>query len=495
MKTNNRNHRVILQEIAHRAMLERGFLPDFSDETIAELELLNTAQISSGEAAPGHAVRDMRNLIWSSIDNDDSLDLDQLTVAEVGPGNNVKVFVAIADVAYAVKDGSAIDLHARNNTTSIYTAAKIFPMLPEKISTDITSLNFNQDRLAVVVEMVIYPGGELEDSNVYPAWVHNHAKLAYNSIAAWLEKNSDIPPAINVVQGLAENLKLQDKVAQSLKNLRHVHGALVLDTIEGKPVFDGDQIQALDLDEKNRAKEIIEDFMIAANGVTARYLAARNFPSIRRIVRTPKRWERIVAIAAELDYRLPQFPDSKALEDFLIKQKAADPLRFPDLSLAVIKLLGAGEYAAELPDGNSSGHFGLAVKDYGHSTAPNRRYPDLLTQRLLKAAIRGDAVPYTIEELNDLAAHCTAAEDAANKVERQVEKSAAALLLESRIGETFDSFVTGASEKGTWVRLLSVPVEGKVVQGVEGLDVGDRVRVRLISVDVEKGFIDFRKVR
>lgn len=496
MITNNRNHRVILQEIAHRAMLERGFLPDFSPEVLAELQSLKPSQVTSGGLAGGQiAIRDLRNLLWSSIDNDDSLDLDQLTVAEAAPSNRVKVFVAIADVAYAVKDGSAIDQHARNNTTSVYTAAEIFPMLPEKISTDITSLNYDQDRLAIVVEMLINPGGELEDSNVYPAWVHNHAKLAYNSVAAWLEKNADIPAAITAVQGLAENLRLQDNAAQSLKNLRHEHGALVLDTIEAKPVFDGDQIQALDIDEKNRAKEIIEDFMIAVNGITARYLSDRNFPSIRRVVRTPKRWERIVTIAANLHYRLPQLPDPKALEDFLVKQKAADPLRFPDLSLAVIKLLGAGEYVAEPPDGNVPGHFGLAVKDYGHSTAPNRRYPDLLTQRLLKAALHGKAVPYTIEELNELAAHCTEAEDAANKVERQVEKSAAALLLEPRIGEKFDSVVTGASEKGTWVRLLSFPVEGKVVQGFDGLDIGDRTQVQLISVDVEQGFIDFRKIK
>lgn len=496
MNTNNRNHRAILKEIAHRAMLERGFLPDFSDEVLAELESLKAGQISSGNSAEEpNTIRDMRNLLWSSIDNDDSLDLDQLTFAEAAQSNRVKAFIAIADVAYAVKNGSAIDQHARNNTTSVYTAAEIFPMLPEKVSTDITSLNLDQDRLAIVVEMLITAGGELEDSNIYPAWVHNHAKLAYNSVAAWLEKNGDIPAAIAEVQGLAENLRLQDKAAQSLKNLRHLNGALVLDTVEARPVFDGDQIQALDIDEKNRAKEIIEDFMIAVNGVTARYLSTKNFPSIRRVVRTPKRWERIVAIAADLDYKLPPLPDSIVLEEFLVKQKAADPLRFPDLSLAVIKLLGAGEYVAELPNGNVPGHFGLAVKDYGHSTAPNRRYPDLLTQRLLKAALHGRAVPYTIEELNVLAAHCTAAEDAANKVERQVEKSAAALLLETRIGENFDSIVTGASEKGTWVRLLSVPVEGKVVQGSKGLDVGDRVRVQLISVDVEKGFIDFRKIR
>ena len=495
MNTNNRNHRAILKAIAHRAMLGRGFLPDFSAEALTELESLKASQIASRDLVEGyHAVRDLRNLLWSSIDNDDSLDLDQLTTAEVMPLNKVKVFVAIADVAYTVKDGSAIDHHARNNTTSVYTAAEIFPMLPEKISTDITSLNLNQDRLAIVVEMLINADGELENSNVYPAWVHNHAKLAYNSVAAWLDQIGEIPPAITVVQGLAENLKLQDMAAQSLKNLRHVHGALVLETVEAKPVFDGDQIQALEIDEKNRAKEIIEDFMIAVNGVTARYLSDQNFPSIRRVVRTPKRWERIVAIAAELDHRLPQFPDSKALEDFLVKQKAADPLRFPDLSLAVIKLLGAGEYVAELPDGNVSGHFGLAVKDYGHSTAPNRRYPDLLTQRLLKAALQEKAAPYSIEELNDLAAHCTAAEDAANKVERQVEKSAAALLLETRIGEKFDSIVTGTADKGTWVRLLSVPAEGKLIYGFEDVDIGDRIRVQLIEVDVDKGFIDFQRV-
>jgi exoribonuclease-2 len=280
-----------------------------------------------------------------------------------------------------------------------------------------------------------------------------------------------------------------------MKNLRHIHGALSLETIEAKPVFDGDQIRALEIEEKNRAKELIEDLMIAANGVTARYLSARKFPSIRRVVRTPKRWERIAEIANEHGSKLPGKPDSKALEEFLIKEKAADPLRFPDLSLAVIKLLGNGEYIAELPEGNAPGHFGLAVKDYAHSTAPNRRYPDLLTQRLLKAALADQPVPYKIDALDELASHCTAAEDAATKVERQVEKSAAALLLESRIGEQFDSIVTGASEKGTWVRLLSMPVEGKLVQGFDGIDVGNRIRVQLIDTNVEQGYIDFKKVR
>ena len=368
-------------------------------------------------------------------------------------------------------------------------------MLPEKLSTDLTSLNPNEDRLAVVVEMVLGRGRNSCGFGHLPGAVRNHAKLAYHSVAAWLEGSEPCPRRSSAVPGLDENLRLQDRAAQSLKNLRHAQGALSLETIEAKPVFDGDQIRALEMEEMNRAKEIIEDFMIAANGVTARYLSAKGFPSIRRVVRSPKRWDRIVDLAAEHSVQLPAIPDSRALEMFLVKQKAADPLRFPDLSLAVIKLLGSGEYIAEPPGGNAPGHFGLAVRDYAHSTAPNRRYPDLLTQRLLKAAIEGKPVPYSKDELDDLAAHCTEAEDEATKVERRVEKSAAALLLQSRIGEQFDSIVTGASDKGTWVRLLSIPVEGKLVDGFQGLDVGDRVRVQLIETDVERGFIDFRKVR
>jgi exoribonuclease-2 len=436
----------------------------------------------------------MRNLLWSSIDNDDSRDLDQLTVAEALPAGRMKILVAIADVDSAVKNGSAIDEHARQNTTSVYTAAEIFPMLPERLSTDVTSLNFDQDRLAIVIEIIVGTDGSIQESQIYRAWVRNQAKLAYNSVAAWLENKGAIPPAITAVDRLAENLRLQDQAAQSMKNLRHTQGALSLETIQAKPVFDGDQVRALEIEEKNRAKEIIEDFMIAANGVTARFLSASNFPSIRRIVRIPKRWDRIVEIAAEHKFNLPAEPDSKALEEFLVSEKAADPIRFPDLSLAVIKLLGSGEYIAEPPGGDAPGHFGLAVKDYGHSTAPNRRYPDLLTQRLLKAAIEGKPAPYKKDDLDMLAAHCTEAEDAATKVERQVGKSAAALLLEGRIGERFDSIVTGASEKGTWVRLLNIPVEGKLVEGFAGLDVGQQVRVQLIDTNVEQGYIDFKKV-
>ena len=489
MNANDKQHRTILQHIAQRAMLERGLLPDFSAEAVAELGKMQALAATNG--AP---VRDLRDILWASIDNDDSRDLDQLSVAEAIPGDKVKIFVAVADVGSLVKNGSAIDEHARHNTTSVYTAARIFPMLPEELSTDLTSLNFNEDRLSIVVEMLIGADGSLQDSDIYGARVRNHAKLAYNSVAAWLEGNGAMPEAIAVVNGLDEILRIQDRIAQRMKNFRHVQGALSFETIEARPTFDGDYVRKLEVDKKNRATDIIEDFMIAANGVTARYLSSRKFPSIRRVVRVPKRWERIVEIAREHGFTLPENPDSKALEEFLIKSKSADPLRFPDLSLAVIKLLGPGEYISELAGEAAPGHFGLAVKDYTHSTAPNRRYSDLITQRLLKAAVEQRSPPYTNDELEVLAKHCTEKEDAARKVERQVGKSAAALLLESRIGEQFESIVTGASSKGTWVRLVKTPVEGRLVHGFDGIDVGDRIRVELISTDVERGYIDFRKV-
>jgi VacB/RNase II family 3'-5' exoribonuclease len=393
-----------------------------------------------------------------------------------------------------VRNGSAIDEHARHNTTSVYTAARIFPMLPEELSTDLTSLGLDAERPAVVVEMVIGPDGSLQGSDIYRARVRNHAKLAYSSVAAWLDGNGAVPEGIAAVKGLAENLRVQDRVAQKLKSLRHVHGALSLETIEAKPVFDGDRILRLETEQRNRAKEIIEDFMIAANGVTARYLETRKSPSIRRVVRTPKRWDRIVSVARDRGVILPEKPDSAALDAFLIREHDADPLRFPDLSLVVIKLLGPGEYVAERPGDTAPGHFGLAVKDYAHSTAPNRRYADLLTQRLLKAAIAGQSAPYSYAELEVLARHITEEEDAANKVERQVGKSAAALFLESRVGEQFDAIVTGASDKGTWARLLTLPVEGRLVRGSGGADVGDQIHVQLSAVDIERGYIDFREI-
>jgi VacB/RNase II family 3'-5' exoribonuclease len=483
-KDGNRD-RAILQRIAQQAMLERGLLPDFSPAALSQCD-----QIQSAPATVGDAARDLTRFLWASIDNDDSRDLDQLTVAEALPGGEVKVFVAVADVDALVKKGTALDDHARHNTTSVYTAAVIFPMLPEKLSTDLTSLNSNVDRLAVVVEMVIGPDGSVRDSRIDRARVRNRAKLSYPSLAAWLEGKGVMPEAVAAVPGLDENLRLQDRAAQSLRNLRHINGALSLETIKAKPAFDGDRLRSLEVETKNRATDLIEDFMIAANGVTARYLTSRRFPSLRRVVREPKRWDRIVEIARGRGFRLPASPDPKALDAFLRREKAADSLRFPDLSLAVIKLLGSGEYLAELPGDEAPGHFGLAVRDYAHSTAPNRRYPDLITQRLLKAALAGEAWPYDRTELEALAGHCTDQEDAADKVERQVGKSAAALLLTGRLNERFDAIVTGASPKGTWARLLSVPVEGKLVRGFGGLDVGDRVRVELAAIDVERGFID-----
>ena len=488
MSTTDRQHRAILQAIARRAMLERGLLPDFSAAAIDEL-----ARVPAPVTAEDRGVRDLRDLLWASIDNDDSLDLDQLTVAEAMPGDKVKILVAVADVDSIVRNGSAIDEHARHNTTSVYTAAMIFPMLPEQLSTNLTSLNFNEDRLAIVIEIIVSADGSVKDSDIYRAHVRNHAKLAYNSVAAWLE-GGVVPEALAAVSGLDENLRVQDKAAQSMKAFRHAQGALDFETVEARPVFDGDEIRELKVEKRNRAKDLIEDFMIAANGVTARYLSSQKVPSLRRVVRTPKRWERIVELAGEHGFTLSDTPDPVGLEKFLVQARAADPLRFPDLSLAIIKLLGPGEYVAEIPgDTHTPGHFGLAVRDYAHSTAPNRRYPDLITERMLKSAMNKQPPPYAIGELETLATHCTQAEDDAKKVERQVEKSAAALLLESRIGDRFDAIVTGAGPKGTWVRLLDFPVEGRLMHGFEGVDVGHRIRVQLIHTDVDRGFIDFNK--
>ncbi|HTP06327.1 MAG TPA: RNB domain-containing ribonuclease [Nitrospirota bacterium] len=487
--THDRQHRVLLQRIAHRAMIERGLLPDFSPQALAELDEIHGPATRATEPT-----RDLRHLIWCSIDNDDSRDLDQLTVAETMPDDSVKVLVGIADVDALVKKGSAIDDHARQNTTSVYTPARIFPMLPEKLSTNLTSLNYASERNAMVIEMVIAGDGSVQHSDVYVALVRNHAKLAYNSVAGWLEGKGPVPSAVSAVDALAENLRLQDRVAQRMKSFRHMHGALSLETIEARLVFDDGELKDVEAERKNRAKDIIEDFMIAANGVTARYLDSKSLPSLRRVVRTPKRWDRIVELVSEHGFKLPAEPSSTALEQVLIKAKAADPLRFPDLSLSVIKLMGEGEYIVELPGGDAAGHFGLAVKDYSHSTAPNRRYPDLITQRLLKAAIDGSSPPYVKAELLELAKRCTEKEDAAKKVERQVKKSAAAMLLESRMGERFDAIVTGASPKGTWVRLLHPPIEGRLESGFEGMDVGHRLRVQLIHTDVERGYIDFKRV-
>jgi VacB/RNase II family 3'-5' exoribonuclease len=481
-------HRSDLEEIARRAMTERGLWPDFSADANAELD-----RLTAPAPAPAPPLKDQRALPWLSIDNDDSRDLDQLSVAEKLPGGSVRVCVAIADVDALVHDGSALDGHARHNTTSVYTAAEIFPMLPEKLSTDLTSLNEDADRIAVVVDMVFESDGELTSSDVYRAAVRNHAKLAYNSVGAALDGSSPMPGRAGKAPEIGEQLRIQDAIAQKARALRYENGALELETIEPRALFDGDRLVDLRVEKKNRARELIEDLMIAANAVTARFLSSRGVASLRRVVRSPERWEKIRKVAAEGGETLPPEPDNRALEQFLARRRRADPLRFPDLSLVIVKLMGAGEYVVEEPGRVGIGHFGLAVRDYTHSTAPNRRYPDLLTQRLLKAALGGTPPPYSAADLEPLASHCTEMEDAADKVERQVRKSAAALLLESRIGQRFDGVVTGASAKGTWVRAFAPPVEGKLVQGWDGLEVGDRVRVKLIGTDVEQGFIDFAR--
>ena len=468
-------------------MLERGLEPDFPPAARQELVAIR---------APAGAVagmRDLRDRLWVSIDNDDSRDLDQITVAESLAQGRVRILVAIADVDALVRKNSALDHHAGHNTTSVYTPAVIFPMLPLELSTDLTSLNEDQDGVAVVTDMVFEANGSLATSEIYPALVHNRAQLAYRSLAAWQDGEGAAPPRLLEIPGLDENLRVQDAVAQRLAGRRHEVGALTLETIEPKAVFDGDVLSGLDLDRRNRARQLIEDFMIAANGVTATYLASKNFPSLRRVLRSPERWERIVQFASGFKDRLPDKPDAVALEAFLMRRRQADPEKFPDVSLTVIKLMGRGEYALDLPGDEAPGHFGLAVKDYTHSTAPNRRFPDLITQRLLKAAMAGEALPYTIAELGELAQRCTQREDDATKVERRMRKSAAALLLSGQIGESFDAIVTGAADKGTWVRIFRPPIEGRLERGFKGLDVGDRVRVRLIHTDVERGFIDFAR--
>ncbi len=480
------NNRDILRKIAFNAMKEHGLLTDFTQQVMDELSKIRPED----GVIPG--IKDLTGLLWCSIDNDASLDLDQLTAAENTGDGVIKVYVAIADVDHTAGKASAIDLFASKNTLSVYTPAVIFPMLPERLSTDLTSLNYNNDRPAIIVEMGISPDGTLTGSDVYQAKVRNKAKLAYNSTAAWLEGTGPMPDGIRRVTGLDENIKLQDDAAQRLKGLRHAHGALHLVTLQTRPLFRDEKITGLELETPNRASDIIEDFMIASNGIAARFLEAKKSPSIRRVVRTPKKWDRLVALAAEKNFKLPAIPDAKPLEDFLMNQKKMFPESFPDLSLSVIKLLGPGEYCLEIPGGSTEGHFGLAVRDYSHSTAPNRRYPDLITQRLLKAAISGMPVPYSAQELEDLAKHCTEKENDAKKVERSLDKSAAALLLSGMIGREFDALVTGASDKGTYVRIFDPPVEGRLGPGLMGLEVGHKVMVILVSTNVERGFIDFK---
>jgi len=489
-----------LQRLAIAAMRTRGLHPEFSAEATLEAEAL---RLRPPEADAG--VQDLRGLLWFSIDNHDTRDLDQLSWAEALPGGAARLLVAVADVDVMVRPGRAIEAHAAANTTSVYTAAGVFPMLPETLSTDLSSLHEGEDRLAVVVDMQIAADGSVGDARLIRALVHNHARLVYEPVAAWLELDpaeapltgAAAPPWLRL-PGLAEQLRLHDDIATRLRRWRVKSGALSVKTGEPRPVFEHGRLVDLRPDEKNRAKELIADLMIAANGATARFLAARRYPSLRRMLMAPRRWDRIVALARQHGAELPDQADALALESFLRARRESDPAGFADLSLAVVKLLGSGEYAAEAPGNDqvpaSPGHFGLAVADYAHSTAPNRRYPDLVTQRIVKAALAGAPAPYGAEQLAAIARHCTLQEDNARKVERQVLKAAAALLLHGRIGDSFDAIVTGASAKGTFVRIQRPTVEGRVVRGFEGLDVADTARVRLLGVDAEQGFIDFERV-
>ncbi len=470
---------------ARHIVMAAGFEIELDAPAKAQL-----AKLSAPAAMPA-GVRDLRDKPWSSIDNTESRDLDQLPeYAESLEDGKIKLVVAVADVDALVAKGSALDDHAFANCTSVYTGIEVFPMLPEELSTNLTSLNEGEDRLAIAIETVVDAQGNVVSNDIYRAIVHNQAQLAYESVGAYLDGEAP-PEKIASKRVILDQLKLQNEASKRLKAERIRNGALELDTIEATPVAKDGKIVDLKITHKNAARDLIEDFMIASNVAIAKFLEAQGRSGIRRVVREPERWNRIVELASRYGSSLPDTPDSLALAKFLIERRAADPLRFPDLSLSIVKLMGPGIYALDLPGKDPGGHFGLATHDYSHATAPNRRYADLVTQRLVKAALAKTPAPYSDDELRDVAARCTEREDAENKVERRVRKTAAALLLRDRIGQSFDGIVTGASEKGTYVRTFKPPAEGMVVRNKEGFDVGDKVRVKLVNADPTKGFIDF----
>jgi exoribonuclease-2 len=476
------NH-VNLQAAAHEEMLEHGFHPDFPPQIQPQIASIRAA----APVAPGPAVTDLRNLFWSSIDNDTSRDLDQIEYAERQADGSTKVLVGIADVDGSVAKGSPIDLYAAQEGVSVYTGVATFPMLPEELSTDLTSLLENVDRASVIIEVSVTADGVVQSGQAYRALVRNRAQLTYNGVGPWLEQKGDAPPKVAASVELQNQLKLQDDVAQRMRAARFKSGALAIDSIETTPAMVDGQVTGIRTMLKNRATELIEEFMIAANEVIARLLSSSGVASVRRVVKTPERWPRIVELAAALGETLPAEPDSSALNNFLMKRKAMDPAHAPDLSLAIVKLMGPGEYIVERPGDTSIGHFGLAVHDYTHATAPNRRYADLVTQRLIKWG--GES--YTAAELDVAARNCTLREDAARKVERAMKKRIAAVALSNRTGEVFNGVVTGVTDKGTFVRIVDPPADGRVVRGEQGLDVGDQVRVKLLETDVQRGFIDF----
>jgi len=481
-----RHHRTDLQRVARRVMLDRGLAPDFSPAALAQVAgLEGTAATMSGD------VRDLRALPWCSIADSDSRDIDQLSVSQDLGNRQTKILVAIADVDALVAPATPLDAHAASNTMSVCTDAQIFPMLPERLSTELTSLSLGAERASVVVEYAVAVDGRLGPADVYRAVVRNQANLTFDATTAWLDGKAALPEAAARVEGMELQLRTQEEVAARLRRARFARGALEFASLQSRPVFDGETVVAIQSARPNRAKEIIEEFMIAASGVMTDFLDAHRRPSIRRVVRSPERWERLIGLAAGHGESLPSQPSGAALQGFLAKRRATDPLAFPDLSLAVVKLVGRGEYVAETPGETPIGHFGLAARDYSHSTAPNRRFSDLITQRLLKATLAGQPSPYSTGELAAMAQHCTVQETSATKVERQVSKSGAAILLQERVGECFDGMVTGASKKGTYARIFDPAVEGRIVDGFRGLKVGDKVRMTLMATNFERGHLDF----
>jgi VacB/RNase II family 3'-5' exoribonuclease len=479
-----------LSAAAYEEMLREGFHPDYPEGTDAQIEQIR-AQLAD---PPNPALMDLRTQVWSSIDNDTSRDLDQIEVAERVNGS-VRVRVGIADVSESVAPGTPLDRHARDQTQTVYTAVRNFSMLPTALSTDLTSLDEGEDRDAVIVEFEVDNSGQVTGARIYRGRVRNQAQLAYSKVGPWLEQRADAEGKVNTSEALQTQLRLQDEVAQALRAQRMRMGALDFQRVEADPVVVNGTVQSIQPAERNRATELIEEFMIAANETMARTLKAAKRSCIRRVVKSPERWARIVDLAAQHGAKLPAEPDSRQLNLFLQQQRKADPIHYPDLSLAIIKLMGPGEYV--LSRGNSedrNGHFGLAALDYTHSTAPNRRFADLVTQRVVKAMLDNSPPPYSDEELDALARHCTERETAARKVERAMQKRVAAVALAGSIGRSFHGVVTGANERGVFVRVFSPPVEGKIVQGEQGLDVGDVVNVKLLHTDPEHAFIDFARI-
>jgi len=477
-----------LREVARRVMIEEGFNPDPDPAMLAEVQSLGRQPDS------GAPLRDMRQILWSSIDNDDTRDLDQIEFAEALGERGWRLYIGIADVDFQVPKGSAIDAHAAAQTTTVYTGAVVFPMIPTELSAGATSLFEEADRKAVMVEMIVGADGIVRSAEIYRALVSNKAQLTYSGVGNWIDANAPIPEKVARAPMLEAQLRLQRTIAAALRRNRLDNGALEIETVEARAVSDNGKVTAIERTQKNTATDMIEDFMIAANGSVARFLEAHHVSAIRRIVRSPERWQRIVELAKQFGKNLPADPDAVALHNFMLERRAADPDHFPDLSLAIVKLLGPGEYILDEPGVEEPGHFGLAVQDYTHSTAPNRRYADLVTQRIVKAVLAGAPPPYSDDQLSEIARNCTVKEDAARKVERQVRKIAAAILFSNRIGQRFKAIVTGNKSSGTYVRVVDPPVEGRLMRGEKGVDVGDEIEVELLSTNPQKGFIDFGRV-